>query len=77
MHEQQNVLLLPCPLPSLEENNDHIPSYRHALFNFKSLRCDAYWRIAFKRGRRLFQNNENYSHEILKLCYFTFSNNNK
>ena len=38
------------------------------LFNFESLRCGAYWREAFKRGRHFFQSKNNCSHEISKFC---------
>ena len=47
------------------------------LFNFETLRCDAYWRAALQRGRRLFQRKRNYSHQLSKLCNFLFENNKK
>ena len=42
-------------------------------FNFEALKCDTYFRVALKKGRRLFQSNRNYSHGVLKLCNVFFS----
>ena len=37
------------------------------LFDFKDIRCGAYWRTTLKRGRCLFQRKYSYSYEISEL----------
>ena len=69
-------ILLTLPLPECSVMEQDIEKYpyrissnkrpRH-LFNFEALRCSAYWRVALKGGRYLFQSQRNYSHKISKL----------
>ena len=42
------------------------PSLRY-LFDFEALRCDAYWRAAIKKVKRLFLSKGNYLSETIKL----------
>ena len=42
------------------------------LFNFVTLKCSAYWRAAFKRGKRLFKNKKSYWIEFLHFVIISF-----
>ena len=50
-------------------SDEHI----RCLFNFEFLMGGAYYRVALKKGRRLFQKKKSYSYEVRKLsnshCY--------
>ena len=60
-------------------NKYGISSNKHhrRLFYFKASRCGAYWRVALKRERHLFQRMKNYSHQLSKFCQYLSPTNNK